>query len=244
MSVIPVNWKPVLVRTIFITTAMLLYFSVLPMMPIAEAGAGLFTSPIFVLLFSALIFREKVGWRRIMAVAMGSVGVLMVLQPGGAGFTIYNLLPILAGALYAMASIITFRYCQEESSFAVLMSFFVAVGIFGALTTTGLTFFPAPADLLQQAPFLFSPWKSVDMMFWLWMVLIALGAAIALSFMTRAYQLTLTSYAAIYEYAYLISAGFFGWTMWGTIPGILSMIGIMLIIGAGVIITLAPKLQE
>jgi drug/metabolite transporter (DMT)-like permease len=38
---------------------MILYFSVIPMMPIAEAGAGLFTSPIFVLLFSFLFFGEK-----------------------------------------------------------------------------------------------------------------------------------------------------------------------------------------
>ena len=57
MPVIPRYWKPVLARTVFIVTSMLLYFGVLPMMPIAEAGAGLFTSPIFVLIFSAVFFR-------------------------------------------------------------------------------------------------------------------------------------------------------------------------------------------
>ena len=56
LGVWPKNWKPVLARTVFIVTSMLLYFSVLPMMPIAEAGAGLFTSPIFVLVFSAVLF--------------------------------------------------------------------------------------------------------------------------------------------------------------------------------------------
>ena len=45
LSVIPRYWKLILVRTVFMVTSMLLYFGVMPMMPIAEAGAGLFTSP-------------------------------------------------------------------------------------------------------------------------------------------------------------------------------------------------------
>ena len=98
MQVIPRYWKPVLARTVFIVTSMLLYFGVLPMMPIAEAGAGLFTSPIFVLIFSAVFFRERIGWRRILAVMIGTSGVMLVLQPGGDGFTVFHLLPVLAGA--------------------------------------------------------------------------------------------------------------------------------------------------
>jgi drug/metabolite transporter (DMT)-like permease len=62
--------------------------------------------------------------------------------------------------------------------------------------------------------------------------------------MTRAYQLTKTSYAAIYEYAYLISVGFFGWLFWGTVPSIISIFGILLIIAAGVIIVLAQQNME
>ena len=58
-NLIPKNIKLVLLRTIFNVIAMILYFGVIPMMPIAEAGAGLFTSPIFVLLFSFLFFGEK-----------------------------------------------------------------------------------------------------------------------------------------------------------------------------------------
>lgn len=241
MAVIPTMWKPVLARTVFIVLSMLLYFGVLPMMPIAEAGAGLFTSPIFVLLFSRLFFGEAIGWRRIVAVGIGSLGVLLVLQPGGDGFTIFHLLPVLAGASYAMGSIITFRHCQDESSLAILMSFLVAIGVCGAIATTGLTLFPVPSSLLNEAPFLFRPWQMVDVTFWLWMVVIAAGASMALSLMTRAYQLTKTSYAAIYEYAYVISAGLFGWLIWGTVPNLMSAIGISLIIGAGVIIVLAQQ---
>ena len=109
-SLRPILWRPLLVRTAFIVFAMLLYFSVMPMMPIAEAAAGLFTSPIFVLLFSSFLFKEKIGWRRAFAVFIGTIGVLLIVQPGIGGFSIYHLLPVLSGASYAIGSIITYRY--------------------------------------------------------------------------------------------------------------------------------------
>ena len=73
------------------------------------------------------------------------------------------------------------------------------------------------------------------------MVVIAAGASTALSLMARAYQLTKTRYATIYEYAYLISVGLFSWLFWGTLPNNLSIFGILLTIFSGVIIVFAQK---
>ena len=244
LSVIPSLWKPVLVRTLFMVIAIFLYFSVMPMMAIAEAGAGLFTSPIFVLIFSAILFRERIGWRRILAVVMGSCGVLLILRPGSDGFSLYHLIPVLSGASYAFGSIITFRYLSDESPLAILMSFIVAIGLCGGAFATGLTVVPPSQELIAQAPFLFRGWQMVDVWFWIWMAVIAIGACVALSMMTRAYQIAQTSYAAIYEYAYLISVGFFGWAFWGVVPDILSTAGIVLIIFAGVLIVLARHGNE
>ena len=241
LSVMPKYWKPILIRTFFMVTSMLLYFGVMPMMPIAEAGAGLFTSPIFVLIFSTIFFKEHIGWRKVFAVIIGSCGVLLVLQPGANGFTFYQIMPMMAGACYALGSIITYHYLREESSLAILMSFIVSIGLCGFVITTLLTYFPVAPDLVEQAPFLFQGWQSVDGSFWLWMFIIAALASTALSLMTRAYQLAQTSYAAIFEYAYLISVGLFSWLFWGIIPNYLSAIGILLIIFAGVVIVLAPQ---
>ena len=61
-SLRPKLWRPLLARTGLVVFAMLLYFSVIPMMPIAEASAGLFTSPIFVfLLFSSFLLRKRLA---------------------------------------------------------------------------------------------------------------------------------------------------------------------------------------
>ena len=243
LSVIPRYWKPVLVRTFFMCTSMLLYFGVMPMMPIAEAGAGLFTSPIFVLIFSSFLFKDHIGWRRTFAVIIGTCGVILVLRPGGDGFSFYHMLPVIAGACYAIGSIITYRYLRDESSLSILMSFIVSIGICGAVATTALTVFPVSPKLIKQAPFLFKGWQRVDDIFWLWMLVIAVGASVALSLMTRAYQLTKTSYAAIYEYAYLISVGLFGWLFWGIVPKMTSVLGIVLIIFSGVLIVMAQQQQ-
>ena len=120
-SLRPILWRPLLIRTALMVFAMLLYFSIMPMMPMAVAGAGLFTSPIFVLLFSSLLFKEKIGGRQIFAVFFGSIGVLLILQPGLEGFSIYQLLPVLSGASYALGSIITYRYLSNESPMAILL---------------------------------------------------------------------------------------------------------------------------
>jgi len=244
LSVVPKYWTPVFIRTFFMVISMILYFGVMPMMPIAEAGAGLFTSPIFVLIFSKFFFKEHIGCRRILAVIVGSLGVLMIIKPGSEGITIYQVMPVMAGACYAIGSIITYRHLREESSLAILMTFIISIGLCGFIITTLLTLFPVTNNLIEQAPFLFTGWQSVDGLFWLYMLAIAAGASLALSLMTRAYQLAQTSYAAIFEYAYLISVGFFSWLFWGIVPNLISIFGILMIIFSGIVIVLAPEKKK
>ena len=240
-SLRPKLWRPLLARTGFIVFAMLLYFSVIPMMPIAEAAAGLFTSPIFVLLFSSLLFKEKIGWRRTFAVFIGTIGVLLIIQPGLSSFSIYHLLPVLSGACYALGSIITYRYLSTENSMAILFSFLLAIGICGALISSIFTIYPVSNVFQQKAPFLFSGWRPLEASFWMWITIIAICTFLALSLMTRAYQIAKTSYAAIYEYAYLLSAGIFSWAFWNVTPNIMGFWGIILVVIAGMVIALAQQ---
>ena len=240
-SLRPKLWRPLLARTGFIVFAMLIYFSVIPMMPIAEAGAGLFTSPIFVLLFSSFLFKEKIGWRRTFAVFIGTIGVLLLIQPGIGGFSIYHLLPVLCGASYALGSIITYRYLSNESPMAILFSFLLAIGLCGALVSSTFTIYPVSNVFQQKAPFLFSGWRPLEASFWMWITIIAICTFLALSLMTKAYQIAKTSYAAIYEYAYLLSAGIFSWAFWNVTPDIMGFWGIMLIVIAGIVIALVQQ---
>ena len=72
-------------------------------------------------------------------------------------------------------------------------------------------------------------------------MVIATSASLALSLMTRAYQIAKTSYAAINEYAYLLSVEIFGWMFWNITPDLISLAGIICIMIAGIVIMLAQQ---
>lgn len=230
----PKNIKMVLIRTFFNVIAMILYFGVIPMMPIAEAGAGLFTSPIFVLLFSFLIFGEKIKIIQIASFIIGLTGVFLILGTQISSLTIYHTLPLLAGATYAMGTIITNKYCKDESPLSLLLMFLSSIGVIGLLISIFFTVNPVNSVHFDSAPFIFMGWQQTNAFYWYVMVFLGLSAALAIYFIILAYQIYKPSYSSIYEYSYLISAGFFGWLFWNQIPSLMSLIGILAIIFAGI----------
>ena len=120
---------------------MMLYFGVIPMMPIAEAGAGLFTSPIFVLIFSYIFLKQAISKMQIIAFSLGLAGVLLILGTNFSQLTLFHAFPILAGASYAVGVIITNRHCKNENPLTLLLAFLVAIGCLGFIMTCGLLFF-------------------------------------------------------------------------------------------------------
>jgi len=237
--IFPKNWKAVFLRAIFNVVAMLLYFGVIPMMPIAEAGAGLFTSPVFILLFSYILFRETITKRQIFSFLLGLFGVFLILGNDFSTMTIYHIFPILAGASYGMGTIVTNRYLKEEDPVAILLCFLFSIGLVGLLLTFYFTINPVEEAHLIQAPFIYQPWNNPGIFFWLVMAFLGITSSLAIYLIIKAYQISKPSYAAIYEYTYLISAGFFSWLFWGSVPSFASLCGIIAIVIAGINIILS-----
>ena len=228
-----INWRPVLLRTLFLSLSMTLFFSVLSFLPVALAGAGLFTSPVFVLLFSVVIFRMRPGWRRILAVVLGSIGVLFVLRPDTQNFQLIQILPILAGAFYAGASLTTRRYCAEESPYALTMAYFVMIGLIGLVGAVVIEL--AGIQGRDQAAFLLRGLVWPDAATYGWIAVMSLLSVVGIFMITKAYQMAETSYMSIFEYSYLISAGLVGWLLWGSVFGVSEFTGMGLIVVAGVV---------
>ena len=228
-----IKWRPVLLRTVFLSLSMTLFFSVLSFLPVALAGAGLFTSPVFVLLFSVVIFQMRPGWRRILAVLLGSVGVWFVLRPDTQNFQLIQILPVLAGAFYAGASLTTRRYCADESPYALTMVYFVLIGLIGLLGALAIDL--AGIQGHEQAAFLLRGLVWPDASVYGWMAVMALLSVLGIFMITKAYQMAETSYMSIFEYSYLISAGLFGWLLWGSVFGASEFTGMGLIVVAGVV---------
>lgn len=225
----PLRFWTVAARSLLFAAAMFLYFGSIPMMPIAFAVAGMFTSPAFVLLFSVLIFGLRVGPARIAAVTFGFIGVLIVLDPGGARFEPALLMPVAAGALYAMSAITARQWCQEESTIAMLMVFFLTLGAVGGIGLIVLG--RADHDL-----FVLRGWVPLSGEFLFWCFVQATGSIIAVGMLTRAYQQNQASQLVVFEYALLIFASFWGFVIYGQTVGPVAMTGMALILACGIII--------
>lgn len=232
----PTRLRPALIRTALIVGSMLLYFGALPAAPIAQVGAGLFTAPIWVLLFSALLFGDRIGPRRALAVAVGFAGVLTILRPWEAGFTAFALIPVAAGALYALAMIVTRRWCADEPPLALNLMFFTGLGLAGAVGAAATTALP-PFPLAEAAPFFFAPWTwSMSGAVWAVLALQAVGSVVAVLMMTIGYQSAPTSQLTIFDNTFLISASLAGYAIWGEALTATAFAGVALIFAAGAIV--------
>ena len=233
----PIRTASVLLRTVLITISMLLYFSSLPMMPLAVAAAGLFTSPIFVLIFSALFFRERIGFRRIIAVTLGAIGVWCILQPDTPEFSLFALIPVLAGAFYALNNITTRKLCSNEPPLSLIGFFYLSLGLSGAF---GITFFSQnllTPEFISTSPFVFSGWQTTSISFYFLVLLHAVFSLIAVAMITRAYQISQTSYITVFDYSFVVFIGIGGWIFWGQVLSVSNILGIVIIIFAGSIIS-------
>ncbi len=227
----------VALRSIFVAFAMLFYFGSLAFVPLAQALAGLFTSPIFILLITAFILREPVGPARIWAVFIGFIGILLVLDSDWSTLSWISFLPVAGGLFYAMGAVATRQLCEGESTLSMLAMLFLIQAIIGALALAvlGQFEFTVPegaAGFIQRG--------------WVWPVTAALpfillqavGSVLGVGLIIRAYQIGTASYVAIYEYSVFISGPFFAWMLFGQTVTALQAGGIILIAAAGIVIAL------
>ncbi|MEL6639920.1 MAG: DMT family transporter [Pseudomonadota bacterium] len=232
--------KAVALRTTFAGTAMVIYFGCLGYMPIAQAVAGLFTAPIFVVIFSALIWKEQIGPRRVIAVIIGFSGILLVLRPDTVGLNTLTIMPVIAGAFHALGTITTRRWCAEESTLAILGAFFVLMLIVGAIGILLVGTFVATPPVGAEG-FVFRGWTPVTPTVAFVVVTQSVGSLFAVWLIIRSYQLAEPSFIAIFENTLLVFATLWAFVLYAEWPDILAVVGMGLIVLAGIIIAVRSK---
>jgi len=139
--------------------------------------------------------------------------------------------------MYAMGNIATRRYCAQESPETLLAGFFVALGIIGALGMAVLALWPVPvpegaAGFLQRG----AVWPSAS--FYGWVAVQAVGSLFAIGLAVRAYLLAEATRVSVFEYVILPSSAFWTWVLWGQGLRPLAVLGMALIVAAGLMIVL------
>ncbi len=188
------------------------------LLPLALVTAIAFSSPLFVIAFSHLFTKEKVGPRRWLAVLAGFIGVLMIVRPGGTGFELVLILPVLAALFAGCRDIITRGLSRTEASISILLWGNVAV-VCVALAVT----------LLQG-------WQSITGTAALLLFLNGALNAAAHFLIIEALRLGEASLVAPFRYSGLIWATLLGLVIWGEFPDSWTLAGALILVASGVYI--------
>ncbi len=228
-------WAVVL-RSMLLVGAMLLFFGGVPFLTLAEIAAGLYVFPLFASILAAVVLRERLGPRRIVAIAAGFAGTLLILKPGSESFTLIGLMPVGAGLCYGAQILVTRRLCREESPVTLALGVAITFLAFGLGGLVMFTLVDGGA-LATEWPYLFTGWHEPA----LWVLaIVAVSSVLNLTAnigLAKAYQSAEASWLASFDYSYMIFATFWGFVFWGDIPGALTLTGMAMIAAAGVFVT-------
>ncbi len=228
------NWKLLVARGFILLTSYTTYYMAFPALPLAEAVALFFTSPIFVTILAALFLREKVTLKSWAAVIAGFIGVLIILRPGTGLFEPAALLSLLSAAAYALSMVLARRYSADEPT--TVMAFYVnavymvmAAGIALLFHLLGITHAAHPS-----LEFLVRPWDVPDLRDLALMGLCGIIAALGMTLLTHAYRLARANLVTVFEYTGMLWVPLWGFLFFQEVPKWTTVIGTLIIIAAGI----------
>lgn len=224
--------KTHLLRVGIVMVSNVTFFLGLAALPLADAVAVAFVSPIAITVLSVLFLRETVGPRRWAAVILGMIGVIIMLRPGAGVIQPAAILVLCSAILYAAGNLLARQMGGTES--AMTLGFFVQAGFIIVSAAMGLWVGDghlATDDKIWA--FLFRPWVWPPVADW--PIFLATGLAVGIGGMmvTQAYRTAEAGLVAPFEYVGMPAAIVWGAVVFGTFPDLTAWAGIALICGSG-----------
>lgn len=214
----------VLLRALCLAAASLLIGFALQRMPVAETTAITFLAPILLVGVAGPLLGERTGWVGWTATLAGFAGVLIIVRPGSglvASGVILVLCAVVTNLGYQLLSRVL---AASESTFALLF--------YTALTGSVLYGLALPWFIEDRAPGLFEA-----------LLMLSLGVYGGLGhfLFTAAFRYAPASLLAPLNYLQLLWAGLLGWTVFGHVPDPVSLAGMAMIAGSGVLVALKTR---
>ncbi|MEX0339503.1 MAG: DMT family transporter [Arenibacterium sp.] len=191
------------------------FLTALMNMPLANVTAVLQVLPLTVTLGAALVFGEQVGWRRMLAIAMGFCGMLLIVRPGPDGFNLFAAYALAAVLCVTIRDLVTRRISNAVPSLTVTLISSLAVLSFGAIAATGDTWvaLDVPVALLLVAAAVF-----------------IIGGYVFSILVMRAGEV---SFSAPFRYTGLGWALVLGWLVFGDWPDQITLLGAAIVVASG-----------
>ena len=192
------------------------FLAALNHMPLANLSAILQVLPLAVTLAAALFLGDRVGWRRMTAIVVGFIGVLIIIRPGPAGFDLWALMGLASVACVVVRDLTTRRMSASLPSVTVALSAAVTVLAMGGMGT-----------VIQG-------WHPVGGREWL--LLFAAASALIVGYLTVVMTIRVgeISFVAPFRYTALLWAMALDFLIFGHLFDALTMIGAALVVATGI----------
>lgn len=185
-------------------------------LPLAQASLLKQTSPIFIPIFAFFWIQESIGWKTIVAIVIGFLGVVLIINPGATHLNAVIIIALIGAMLAGFAKVLVRKMSVTETP-GRMVFYFTLIG-----------------TIISAIPALLS-WESLS-----WIQIGSLGGIAIFSTigqlaMSKAYSHAPAGQLGPYTYTSVAFAALFGWLIWGEVLDNKTLIGIMIIVLAGVL---------
>ena len=222
------QWPLGLLRGLSVSVAQLAFFYAVTEIEIATVQTIAYATPLFVTALSVPLLKDRVGLWRWGAVGIGFVGVMLVLQPFGQGFQWVMVLPLFAAFCYG-TNLVTVRLFDRDVKTLLINNY----SSWSAVVIS-LVFVLAFSDTAWQAPA--SAWWPLAG--------VGICGGLGIYFISAGYREVEPSKVAPFDYFGLIYAMLFGWLIFGEAPFDRLFPGVLLIVGAGLLIVWREQVRR
>jgi len=222
-----------IIRGCCIVVANMCMFMGLAALPIADAVAIFFISPLLITILSIIFLNERVGVWRWLSIGVGLLGVIIISKPGSSAFQVASIFPMLGALGYAFLHILTRKIRKTES--AATMAFYIQFTFVVVACLIGLTIGDGRFNVSNDPSlsFLLREWiiprASDYWMFTMLGIVTALGGLL----ISEAYRVGEAAYVAPFEYISMPMAIFWGIMVFYEWPLVSGWFGIFLILSSG-----------
>ena len=209
------DWALIGLRSLAEVGAAYFFITALLNMPLANVTAILQVLPLTVAVGAALFFREPLGWRRMSAIMLGFLGMLLIVRPGPDGFSVWSVYALIAVVCVTVRDLATRRLSPDVPSMTVTLVAALTVMAFAGMASVT------------------TPWVPVDLR----LALLIGGASVFIIggyfFSVQVMRVGEISFIAPFRYTGLVWALALGWLVFGDWPSSLTLIGAAIVVATG-----------
>lgn len=209
------DWVLIGIRSVAEVGAAYFFITALLNLPLANVTAILQVLPLTVAVGAALFFGEPLGWRRMAAILLGFIGMLLIVRPGAEGFSVWSLYALIAVACVTVRDLVTRKLTPGVPSMTVTFVAAVTVMLFAGVASTATEWVPITPRLAALIG----------------------GASVliigAYFFSVRVMRIGEITLIAPFRYTGLIWALVLGWVVFDDWPSALTLLGAGIVVATG-----------